>query len=147
MVEISSERSRLDRDFVHGYLSTSAPWALGIPREVLDRAIDHSVCVGAYDPDLQIGFARAVTDQATFAYIDDVFVLDGYRRSGLGGRMVAALMDLPELGRVKSWWLMADDPDARRLFGRLGFDTPEPERLARWMTVRNRSRGYWQRQS
>lgn len=143
-MEVSADPARLDRAFIHQYLSSHAPWALGVPRAVMDRAVDHSVCVGAYHDGQQVGFARAVTDQATFAYIDDVFVTDEHRQAGVATRLVMTLLEMEELRHVKSWWLLAEDPHARSLFTGLGFGRPEPERLRRWMALPNRSRGYWQ---
>jgi hypothetical protein len=79
---ISTESSRLDLDMIHGYLSREAYRALGIPREVLVRAIAGSLCFGIYENERQIGFARVVTDRATFAYLCDVFVLPDYEAAG-----------------------------------------------------------------
>jgi GNAT superfamily N-acetyltransferase len=111
---------------------------------VLDRAIDNSVCLGLYHGTAQVGFARAVTDRATFAYIDDVFVVPEHRGIGLGRWLVSSLMDGEEVRAVKSWWLLADDAVARRMFEAVGFAEPEPERLLRWMALPNRSRGDWE---
>ncbi|HKR62382.1 MAG TPA: hypothetical protein VJZ00_01520 [Thermoanaerobaculia bacterium] len=71
MIEITSERARMDVDAIHRFLSEESYWAKGIPRELVARAIEHSLCFGAFDGETQVGFARAITDYATFAYIAD----------------------------------------------------------------------------
>jgi GNAT superfamily N-acetyltransferase len=143
--EVSADRARIDHDAVYRYLSEQAPWAAGIPRRLFDRAVDHSRCYGLYDirTGEQAGFCRVITDYATFAYLDDLFVLPSWRGIGLGRSLVQAVLDDRELADVKSWWLLAGGREARALFRRLGFADPEPERIARWMALPNRSRGYW----
>lgn len=117
----------------------------GAPRRVVDRAIDHSLCFGLYLGEEQVGFARVITDCATFAYVDDVFVVAAHRRGGLAGRLVDAMLSHPELESVKSWWLLAGSEAARRFFERAGFRAPEPERLRRWMTLPGGGRGFYVR--
>jgi GNAT superfamily N-acetyltransferase len=143
--EVSTDQARVDHDAVYRYLSEHAPWAAGIPRHLFDRAVDHSRCYGLYHAPTgeQAGFCRVITDYATFAYLDDLSLLPGYRRMGLGRHLVQAVLDDRELADVKSWRLLADSREARALFRRAGFADPEPERVARWMAVPNRSRGYW----
>lgn len=143
--EVSTDRARIDRGAVYGYLSEHAPWAAGIPRHLFDRAVDHSRCYGLYHTATgeQAGFCRVVTDFAAFAYLDDLFIFPGYRGTGLGGYLVQAVLDDRDLADVKSWWLLAGSREARALFRRAGFADPEPERVARWMALPNRSRGYW----
>src|ERR1700722_20715188 len=81
---ISTDRARLDLDVIHGFLTTGY-WAKGIPREVVARSIEHSLCFGVYDGNIaQVGFARVISDFATIAYVGDVFVLDSHRGRGLG---------------------------------------------------------------
>src|SRR6478672_546670 len=75
---ISTDRSRLDLDAVHQYISTSY-WAAGMPRSVLERAVENSLIFGIYHGPTQVGFARAITDRATYAYLSDVFVIEPYR--------------------------------------------------------------------
>jgi len=143
--EVSTDRARLDFDAVYRYLSEHAPRAAGIPRHFFDRAVDHSICYGLYHTPTgeQAGFCRVITDFVTFAYLDDLFVFPGYRRIGLGQYLVQSVLDDRELADVKSWWLLADTREARAIFRRVGFADPEPERMARWMALPNRSRGYW----
>lgn len=139
----STETRDVDRDFVHRYLSTESGWARGIPRDVVDTAIDHSVCASAFHHGRQVGFGRAISDCATFAYVDDVFVVAAHHGLGVATLLMETLMDHGALRHVKSWWLLAEHPDARRVFTRLGFTDPEPDRLARWMALPGRSRGFW----
>lgn len=139
----STDTGDVDRDFVHSYLSMESGWARGIPRDVVDTALDHSVCVSAFHGGRQIGFGRAISDFATFAYVDDVFVVAAHRRLGIATLMMKTLMSHVSLREVKSWWLLADDPDARRTFMSVGFADPERERLTRWMAIPGRSRGFW----
>jgi GNAT superfamily N-acetyltransferase len=80
---ISCDTSKLDLAVVHDFLSTSY-WSLGLPHEVMHRAIEEALCFGLYRGDFQVGFARVITDKATFAYLCDVFVLEAYRGKGLG---------------------------------------------------------------
>jgi GNAT superfamily N-acetyltransferase len=111
---------RLDLDVVHGFLRTSY-WSPGIPREVVARAIAGSLTVGVYAPDgAQAGFARAVTDRATFAWIADVFVVPSYRGHGLGRFVVSTLLDHPELQGLRRTMLAT--ADAHELYRSYGFD-------------------------
>lgn len=142
---VSTDPAKIDRELVHRFLSEESAWARGVPRRVVDRTIDYSLCFGIYRGEEQVGFARVITDRATFAYVDDVFVAAAHRRSGLAGRLVDAVLAHPELGGVKSWWLLADSEAAREFFERAGFRTPEPKRLSRWMTLPGGGRGFYLR--
>src|SRR5512143_2930896 len=75
---ISTDPERLDRGAIHGFLSGSY-WAKGIPRDVVDRSIEGALCFGIYEGETQVGFARVITDRATFAYLADVFVVESHR--------------------------------------------------------------------
>lgn len=114
-------------DVIHGYLVRSY-WAEGIPREVVARAVANSLCVGAFDDDVQVGFARVVTDRATFAYLADVFVLEGHRGRGLAQQMLEALEDHPELQGLRRWALFTRD--MQPLYAKLGWEAyPHSDRL------------------
>jgi GNAT superfamily N-acetyltransferase len=123
---ISTDRGRLDRAAVHAFL-TEAYWSVGVPREVVDRSIDESLCFGLYAPDgSQAGFARAVTDRATYAYLADVFVLAPHRRRGLATWLVKTVLAHPDLRTLRRWVLFT--ADAHELYRPLGFgpaQTPE----------------------
>lgn len=126
--EISTDAQRLDLDVIHGFLSTSY-WSPGIPREVVERAIANSLCFGVYAQDGgQVGFARLVTDRATFAYLADVFVLEEHRGKGVSKRLMEAIVAHPELQGLRRWTLATRD--AHSLYARYGF-TPiaKPDRM------------------
>ena len=120
--------ARVDLDVVHGFVSTSY-WSPGIPRDVLARAISHSVVVGVYAASgEQVAFARAVTDRATFAWIADVFVLPSYQGHGLGRFVVSTLLEHPELQGLRRTMLAT--ADAHGLYRSYGFDDlPDPSRF------------------
>jgi len=116
---VSTDDARLDLDVVHGFLSTSY-WAPGMPRAVLERGLRHSLNFGLYLPDgAQIGFARAITDRATYAYLSDVFVLDAHRGRGLGKFLIACVVACPALQGLRRFALMTRD--AQTLYAPFGF--------------------------
>jgi GNAT superfamily N-acetyltransferase len=115
---ISTDRARLDLDVIHGYL-TQCYWAKGIPREVVARSIENSLCFGVYDGQKQVGFARVISDYATFAYVGDVFVLDSYRGRGLGKWLMTSVMAHPQLQGLRRWTLLTRD--AHGLYAQYGF--------------------------
>jgi len=115
---ISSDRARIDVDAVHAYLAR-AYWSPGVPRDVVARAIAHSLCVGLFLGEEQVGFARAVTDRATFAYLADVYVLEAHRGRGLGKALIAALMAHEDLQGLRRMLLATRD--AHALYGGFGF--------------------------
>jgi GNAT superfamily N-acetyltransferase len=124
---LSFDPRALDLDTIHGFLTTSY-WSPGIPRETVARAIAGSLCIGAYRAGRQLGFARVVTDRATFAYLADVFVLDEARGQGVGRAMVRALMEHPELQGLRRWFLAT--LDAHGVYEALGWQPiAHPERL------------------
>jgi N-acetylglutamate synthase-like GNAT family acetyltransferase len=133
LVRTSLLRTRADFDaidlaLVHRFLSEESYWAAGIPRDTLERALRHSVCCsGHLDGIGQVAFARAATDQATFAYLADVFVLPAYRGCGYGREVVEALMADPRLQGLRRWHLVTRD--MQRLYAGLGFEPlTQPER-------------------
>lgn len=116
---VSTDRERLDLDVVHGFL-TECYWAKGIPRDVVARSIENSLCFGLYAEGKQVGFARVISDYATYAYIGDVFVLDAFRGSGLGKWLMECIMQHPQLQGLRRWSLVTRD--AHGLYARLGFE-------------------------
>jgi GNAT superfamily N-acetyltransferase len=117
--EIATERDRLDLAYVHAFLTTSY-WSPGIARDRVERAIAGSLCFGLYAPDgAQAGFARVVTDRATFAYLADVFVGEEHRGRGLGVWLVQTILGHPELQGLRRWILAT--ADAHGLYERFGF--------------------------
>lgn len=132
-MEISSDKGRLDRDTVHRFLSEEAYWSRGVAREQVDRAIEHSICFGAYDEDgAQVGFTRVVTDQATFAWVCDVFVLPQARGRGVGKALIAAVVAHDAVKDVRRIALATED--AHGLYERFGFAAPHD--AYKWMVLR-----------
>jgi GNAT superfamily N-acetyltransferase len=126
MYTISTDKSRLDVAMIHRYLSEESYWATGIPRVLVERAIENSICFGAYDGDRQIGFARVVTDRVVFAYVGDVFVLESYRGRGVSKQIMQAIRDHPDLRRLRRWHLLTRD--AHGLYKQFGFhELEQPE--------------------
>jgi len=115
---ISTDRSMLDLKVIHGYLSKSY-WAAGVPEEVVRRSIENSLCFGVYRGEEQAGFARVVTDRATFAYLADVFVLEEHRGRGIGKWLVEMILSHPDLQGLRRWMLATRD--AHELYRRYGF--------------------------
>jgi GNAT superfamily N-acetyltransferase len=115
---ISANPELLDLDVIHGFL-TDCYWAKGIPREVVARSIENSLCFGVYADGKQVGFARVISDFATYAYVADVFVLESSRGHGLGKWLMECIMRHPELQGLRRWSLVTRD--AHGLYERLGF--------------------------
>jgi N-acetylglutamate synthase-like GNAT family acetyltransferase len=123
---ISTDQTKLDVDVVYNFLTRSY-WAAGIPRATVVRAIENSLCFGVYDNVKQIGFARVISDFATYAYIADVFILEPYRERGLGKELMASIMSHPNLQGLRRWSL--GTRDAHGLYAQFGFkpvDNPSP---------------------
>ena len=130
MIDISTDRSRLDIAYVHRYLSEECYWAIGRSRAVVEKSIANSLCFGVYDGDRQMGFARVVTDYATFAWLCDVFVDAAYRGQGIGKWLVETVVAHPGLQGMRNFVLATRD--AHELYRQHGgFEAlPAPER---WM--------------
>jgi GNAT superfamily N-acetyltransferase len=141
---ISTDPARLNRDFIHDWLANVSYWAQGRPRDVVDTSIEHSVCFGVYEDgqqtssDQQIGFARLVTDHATFAWLCDVFIAESHRGRGLGKWLIACVTDYVNEHCPRALFLLATR-DAHGLYRDYGdfvpLDSPE-----RWM-VRPKRKG------
>ena len=127
--EMSTDPGRLDLDAVHRWLSTDAYWALGRSRETVERAVAGSVNFGAYDGDgRQAGYARVVTDLATFAWLCDVYVDPAHRARGLGTWLVTAVHD--HLAPYRLRRVMLATGDAHALYEKVGFGPlPDPQRF------------------
>jgi len=117
---ISTDPALLDRPLIHALLSGSY-WAGGIPRETVDRSIEGALCFGVYEGASQVGFARVITDRATFAYLADVFVLESHRGQGLAVWLMEAIRSHPDLQGLRRWILMTRD--AHGLYEKSGFRT------------------------
>lgn len=132
---ISTDPARLQLDVIHRYLSEESYWAKGRELEVTRRAVENSLPFGVYYGDDQIGFARVVTDRATFAWIADVFILPAHRGKSLSKRLMEAILSHPELQGLRRWVLATKD--AHGLYAQFEFTPmkfPERwmERAAKW---------------
>ncbi|MFL6057368.1 MAG: GNAT family N-acetyltransferase [Rubrobacteraceae bacterium] len=115
---ISTDASMVDLEAIHSYLSRSY-WAAGVPEDVVRRSIENSLCFGVYRGEEQAGFARVVTDRATFAYLADVFVLEEHRGRGIGKWLVEVILSHPDLQGLRRWMLATRD--AHDLYRRYAF--------------------------
>ena len=131
---ISTDQDRIDVDAVHRFLCDDSYWAAAVPVDVVRRSIQNSLCFGVYLGDQQVGFARVITDYATFAYIADVYVVTEYRRQGLAKWLMNVIREHPELQGLRRWLLVTRD--AHGLYSGAGFRALEnPDR---WMEIRDR---------
>lgn len=117
---VSTDKARIDVAAVHAFLS-STYWSPGIPIETVRRAIAGALCFGIYHGVEQVGFARVITDRATYAYLSDVFVLDAHRGRGLATWMMEVIMSHPALQGIRRFALSTRD--AHTLYQRFGFVT------------------------
>lgn len=126
---ISTDKSKLDIKVIHHYLSTEAYWSINIPLDNVQKAIDNSLCFGVYFNEKQIGFARVITDCASFAYLADVFILKEFRNQGLSKWLMETIMSHPELQGLRMWALRTKD--AHGLYKKFGFN--EIVNTEKWM--------------
>ena len=130
---ISTDRSRLNIEFIHSFLSTRAYWAIGRSLDVVQRAIENSLNFGVFDASKQIGFARVVTDYSTFAWVADVFIIEDYRGRGLGVWLMEIITSHPQLQGFHRWILATRD--AHDLYRRFGFnELANPQRYKEKMS-------------
>ena len=123
---ISTDKNKINIEYVHDFLSHSY-WSPGVPIETVTKAMNGSLCFGVYDNDKQIGYARMVTDTATFAYLADVFIDENYRGKGLGKWLVKTILAHPELQGLRR--IMLATKDAHALYEQVGFTAiNNPER-------------------
>jgi GNAT superfamily N-acetyltransferase len=126
--EISTDPARINVEAVHEFL-TNSYWAKGIPMETVRRSIENSICFGMYFAQDQIGFARVISDRATFAYLADVFILPAYRGRGLSKWLMECIVAHPDLQGLRRWMLATRD--AHKLYANYGFaPVQKPDR---WM--------------
>ncbi|HMU11272.1 MAG TPA: GNAT family N-acetyltransferase [Ferruginibacter sp.] len=125
---ISTDKTKLDVTLIHHYLCTESYWAKNIPIALVEKSIAGSFCFGIYHHDAQVGFARVITDHATFAYLADVFVLENYRGKGLSKWLMETIMSHPDLQGLRRWLLATRD--AHGLYAQYGFvPLDKPERI------------------
>ena len=120
---ISDEKNKLQPEYIHDYLSNKSYWAKNIPLETVKKSIEGSICFGMYQNEKQIGFARVVTDKATFGYLADVFIDENYRGKGLSKWLMEVIMIYPELQGLRRW--MLGTKDAHSLYAKFGFEPLE----------------------
>jgi len=124
---ISTDRARLDRSVIHEFLKSSY-WAPQVPRATVDRSIDNALCFGVYEGSRQVGFARIISDFATFAYLADVFILESHRGRGLSVWLMETIRNHPDLQNLRRWMLATRD--AHGLYRKSGFASlSHPERM------------------
>lgn len=121
-LRISQNHYEFDVTMIHRFLSTESSWARGIDLACVQRSIEYSLCFGAFLGSQQVGFARVVTDRATFANLVDVFVLPAQRLRGIGKALVEAVMAHPDLQKLRRFTLATSD--AHALYARFGFAAP-----------------------
>ena len=125
---ISTDKTKLDIAVIHNYLSKESYWAKNIPIKIIKKSIKGSCCFGLYKNKNQIGFARVVTDHATFGYVADVFILNEYRGKGLSKWLMEVIMTHPDLQGLRRWMLATRD--AHGLYAQFGFlPLDKPERI------------------
>lgn len=117
--EISTDRARLDVDFIHGYLSGESYWAKGRSIDTIDKTIANSLCFGAYEKGQQIAFARVITDYAVFGYLSDVFVDPAHRGRGVSKGLMEAILAHPDIKDLQL--IMLRTEDAPGLYAQFGF--------------------------
>ena len=132
---ISTNKEKLNIDTIYNYLSFESYWAKGIPKDIVEQSIANSLCFGLYEDNAQIGFARLVTDKATFAYLADVFVLPEYRGKGLSKWLMQIIHAHPELQTLRRWVL--GTRDAHGLYEQFGWTKFTPEVSERFMQKHN----------
>ena len=116
---ISTDPRRLDVNAIHNFLSNWRGWETeGILRATLERALENSLCFGVYEDERQIGFARVVTDRATFAFILDDYIEESHRGRGLGKWLMQTIQQHPELQGLRRWMLYTHD---QRIYAKVGF--------------------------
>ncbi len=117
---VSTDRTKLNVDMIHTYLSSEAYWSRGRSRAVVEKSIANALCFGMYHSSgQQVGFARVVTDYAVFAWLMDVFIIEGYRRRGLSKQLITNVLSHPDLQNLQRWGLLT--ADAHTLYQQYGF--------------------------
>ncbi len=132
---ISTDKSKLDINSIHDFLSTKAYWCLNIPKEKVQIAIENSLCFGIYEAEKQIGFARVITDFSTIAYLGDVYILEEYRGKGLSKWLMETIMNYENLQGLRRWILLTGD--AHELYRQYGWtNIADP---TKWMELHDKN--------
>ena len=128
---ISTDKRRLNLQIIFDFLANRSYWARGRTLEIISHSIENSLCFGVYDNENQAGFARVVTDYATFGWICDLFILEPYRKKGLGKWLVQSIVSHPDLKNIRRLLLATQDAD--ELYRKYGNFETLPE-TRRWLT-------------
>jgi len=128
---ISTDPQRVNLAAVHRYLSEESYWAKNIPFDIVERSVKHSLCFGIYQEDEQAGFARIISDRATFAWLADVFVLPAHRGKGLSKWLMEVIQAHPDLQGLRRWLL--GTLDAHGLYAQFGWNPLTAEQIRRFM--------------
>ncbi len=124
----STDKTKLQLDVIHTYLSKESYWAQNMPLDIVKKSIEGSICFGVYLKDKQIGYARVVTDNATFGYLADVFISEAHRGKGLSKQLMQFIMAHPDLQGLRR--MMLATKDAQGLYKQFGFTgLAMPERI------------------
>jgi GNAT superfamily N-acetyltransferase len=116
---ISTDKIKIDVELVHHYLSNESYWAKNIPLDIVKTGIENSFCFSLFYKETQIGFARVITDKATFGYLADVFIIDKHKGKGLGKWLMQTILEHEELQGFRGW--MLGTKDAHGLYEKFGF--------------------------
>ncbi|GAA4757150.1 MULTISPECIES: GNAT family N-acetyltransferase [Flavobacterium] len=131
---ISTDKSKLDVNSIHEFLSIKAYWCLNIPKEKIQTAIENSLCFGVYEAEKQIGFARVITDFSTISYLGDVYILEEYRGKGLSKWLMETIMNYENLQGLRRWILLTGD--AHELYRQYGWtNIADP---TKWMELHDK---------
>ena len=129
---ITTDKDKINLTVLHKYLSEEAYWSRGIPFEIVRKSVENSVCFSILSPENKfIGFARVITDKATFGYLGDVFVIDNYKGQGLGKWLIQTIMKFPDFSMLRNWFLYTQD--AHSLYEQFGWE--RLKRVERAMSI------------
>lgn len=128
---VSADPSKLDLDLVYRFLSQESYWAADIPQPVFVKSVENAICFGVYKGQEQVGFARVITDKATFAYLADVFILPDERGKGLSKWLLSHVHAHPDLQGLRRWMLMTKD--AHKLYAQFGWTSASTDTCNRMM--------------
>ena len=123
--QVSTDRTKLNLHLIHSYL-TNSYWAKGIPLEVVEKSIEGSLPFAVFREAEQVGFARVITDYATFMYLADVFIVEAYKGQGLGVWLIDTIVNYEAFKGLRTWTLLTSD--AHGLYEKFGFEVPEDTR-------------------
>ena len=132
---IVTDNEMMDVEMIHHFISTQSYWAQNIPKETVAKSIRNSFCFGIFLQNKQVGFARLITDKATFAYLADVFVLPEHRGKGLSKWLMNFIHHHPELQELRGWLLRTKD--AHGLYEQFGWNKLNEEQVGRYMNKHN----------